>query len=440
MISLLLLFFTQQQSWSAIAQTPEYYAPNSGEFEVSFNALAITKEKSLFEVRSWNLSQRSDFENNELPVLLKYLAGPLTARNWGAPSKKSVTQVKWNDVYSKNGKIFIPYTYKGKWTLFDGITSATSISLPLPFNSETLYSPQWQKCGDNSNQPSSSFFWYLWDPTRYGCDQVEGEHFQTINVALGHATPESPLSYPEYSRLIRLENGVPTLRATFAFGYYQGLNDANPDMDLDPGAQEYRAFRFKLHKTKLWEETPILLKEYKGILDKVIGTRFTAQIDGVRFIVSVVIDSDLSTFEIFSKSFAHDHDGFFAWLGHSQLGAAFNKADFLVLEQKFPNQFKITSDYQIVYWGGCSGYTYYSEPLMELKGGTQNLDLISNSLQNWFNFMADEASVSLNQLMHFKQNPSYQAWMGEIEAIAEKQNSRILISVLGDEDNPKPKQ
>src|SRR5690349_6278504 len=104
-------------------------------------------------------------------------------------------------------------------------------------------------------------------------------------------------------------------------------------------------------------------------------------------------------------------------------------------------------DYQLVYWGGCNSYSYYTLPFFDLKTefsngadpkGTKNLDIIANGLPSLFSLNAINAEISLRALVNYAktgERTSYQSMIEDIEAAARQRGAVTLTSVLGDEDN-----
>ena len=45
-------------------------------------------------------------------------------------------------------------------------------------------------------------------------------------------------------------------------------------------------------------------------------------------VINVVAAAGIDQMELFARSFAHDHDGFFGWFGHSRVGSGFDAERF----------------------------------------------------------------------------------------------------------------
>ncbi|MGZ3693540.1 MAG: hypothetical protein ACXWQO_05075, partial [Bdellovibrionota bacterium] len=195
-----------------------------------------------------------------------------------------------------------------------------------------------------------------------------------------------------------------------------------------------------------FRETKILQGEYRGASQptKVIGHRFAGNLRGVEVVVNIVAAAGVDQMQLFAKSFAHDHDGFFGWFGHSRVGSGFDAENFWNMVVRSPDYYSVTPKYQLVYWGGCNSYSYYTLPFFEFKAqvahgsdpkGTKGLDIIANGLPSYFNLNADNAGIALKHLLNWEARPSYQTIVNELEARAHSSGIDVLVAVLGDEDN-----
>ena len=108
------------------------------------------------------------------------------------------------------------------------------------------------------------------------------------------------------------------------------------------------------------------------------------------------------------------------------------------------NYYSVSPNYQMVYWGGCNSYSYYTLPFFDFKAhiangldpyGTKGLDIIANGLPSYFNLNADNGAIVLKHLLNWNNRPSYQTIVNELEARANANGVDVLVAVLGDEDN-----
>lgn len=438
--------------WSRTGAHPEFYSQRGREHLVSFTAVHRDDSMTLAQVQSMSPSDRDSYRQYKVELKsLPYLFGPLTHRSIAAPQKTWTVTIQWDQVKATaNGGVEIPFTYNGKWLIEKRFESQTSFSIPFVYNEEGLFTPDWKKCSDSApDHQTMDFFWYFWDPARSGCDHQLNVQFQTINVAIGAETPNLALTYPEYSRMLRADGDHQAIHTTLGFGYFEDPADPNPETDSDPGMDGYRqtlqTVRSQWHG--ILTETPILQGEYRNAPapQKVIGHRFTGQINGLTTTVAVVVAAGIDQMEVFAKSFAHDHDGYFAWLGHSRVGSGFDADRFGQMLIQDPAYFSITQDYQLIYWGGCNSYSYYTLPFFDYKAkasggadplGTKNLDILGNGFPSYFSLNSFNSVTTLKHVLDWTHPASYQTIVGELEAQASRSGADVMVTILGDEDNP----
>ncbi len=429
-------------------ESSKFYSKNAKEVHVQFKATYRTRLKSILEFTNLSNFQKKNFADSEIPHTVNYLFGPLTHRNLGGPQKNFLIATDLNSArLSKNGFIEFDYNYTGLWILNNELTSPFIV--PLPMNAEVVFTKKWKNCTDDEIiHQTTSFFWYFWDPERYECDHQLNSEYQNISVEISSETKAQKISYPEYSKLLRLKDNKKTLAMTFAFGYVTDQKDPKPDTDFDFGIYEYQKFIDQMRHSQLnFKESDILQNEYLGALhpQKRLGSRFTATNDQTEIIVNVVSSAEIDQMELFAKSFSHDHDGFFGWFGHSRVGSGFDADQLNQMILRDPNYYNITKEYQLIYWAGCNSYSYYSLPFFKLKhdldpvndpSGTRALDILSHGLPSLFAFNAFNASVLYQALINQQPPTSYQSIVKSIEDNANASGVQVLVNILGDEDNP----
>lgn len=434
---------TNREDRSVVANknSNQFYSKSGQEFKVQFQALHQSSATSLDQLTS-------ELVNYEIKQTIRFLAGPLTVRNIAGIQRNESILPALDKAYVKNNHVLVPYTYSGVWLIQHEAIAAGYLKIPVPYSVNDLKSTNWQKCTDTSSEEHStwSFFWYFWDPSRPGCDHKEGTQYQEVNIVLGAETKSTTKSYPEYKNLIHIKNGVPTLAMTFAFGYVEDANEPNPYKDSDPGMSEFRRFHGVVQKKMAalgFKEKDILQSDMTVGATK-IGTTFFGLKDGVQVEVSVVAAAGVDQMDIFATSYAKNHDGFFAWFGHSRVGSGFDAEQFKDRLRYSPDKFSVTSDYQLIYWSGCNSYAYYTLPFFKLKAdlnpaadpnGTKNLDIISDGLPTYFSFNSFNAQVLLKALLSWQNPTSYQSIVNDLENYASGSGSTVLVNVLGDEDN-----
>ncbi len=438
-------------AWSAPQRAPAipFYSSAGREHAVSFDGIFLTDWISLEAVQSMSEAERVSYEKYQIQPLKKFVFGPAIYRTQAGIQSGGKIRAQWTEARLERGRVAVPFHYDGVWILEKNLAAGGEFRFPLPFNPNELFTRYWLSCTDvDPAHQYRSILWYYWDPSRPGCDHQEGLQYQEVTVRVGSETLNQPKSYPEYTRMLRTEGEVSVLRMTFAFGYAEEPTNARPESDYAQGIQEYRWFLTyaRGHLTN-FVETPIRAAEYPdGLGDpRIIGYRFEGQTSNVKTIVSVVAAAGIAPMRLFARSFAQDHEGFFGWFGHSQIGEGFDAEAFHWIVESDRARYSILPDYQLVYWGGCNSYAYYTLPFFGLKAaassgadpkGTLGLDILAHGLPSYFSLNSDQASVLLRALIRWEQKTSYQEIVGELERNASRSGFRLLAAVLGDEDNP----
>lgn len=425
---------------------PLYYSLSGTEVKVKFSA-SFRTQTSLEDIAKLTESEKSSMERYEIGGTMDFLFGPLSHTQLGSPQRTFQLQVNWVEAKAlANGGTEIPYSYESLWIVNNILLEQPSIEIPVPYNSEIVYSPRWKRCGDSAPEHQNrSYFWYYWDPNRTGCDHVQGTHFQMTKMEIASKTLNTAGTSPEYSRMIRIKNGRPTLAMTFAFGYVEESNLNNPFTDKDIGAREFQNFIRHLRQVLPgYVETPINIQSYIGYEDREaqdIGIKFTQVGTDLDIEVKAVVNFNVDQMELFAKSYAEEHDGLFAWFGHSRVGSGFDAQNFAAMLKRYPDKLSITPDYQIIYWGGCNSYSYYTLPFFQQKAtaqdpmGTKGLDIIANGLPSYFILNSINARAALQAFLHNRGKTTYTELINRIEGYARSYGITVLAVVLGDEDN-----
>lgn len=380
-------------------------------------------------------------ENIEIPRLLTYMDGPIAYRDIGAIRKGKVTVDHSSANMTQSGFVAVKYKYEGTWLLKNQIKQP--FRFPIPFNLKLIQTEKWLFCTDPAPQHKTiAFYFYFWDPSRSGCDQKEDSHFQMVSVNFKEVA-NTITSHPEYERMLSSGGRKDNLQMTFAFGYVNSNENPDPYKDGDFNMQNFRKFleRARVMARILdFEETPILQKEYLGAVrpEKQIGSRFVGVKNKIRFEVKVVAAADIDQTEIVAKSFAHDHDAFTAWFGHSRVGSQSDALNVKSIIESYPDFYSISKDYQILYWAGCTSYTYYLEAFFEMKT-TKDLDIVTNGYSSSFSVYEKNALTWMGALINWDLKTSYQKIINDLEKASTDIRRTVLVNVIGDEDNPPPK-
>jgi hypothetical protein len=431
-----------------------FYSSMAREYEVTFQSVFVTSQLRLDQVSRLSEKEQMALVRREIAPIADFLFGPLVTRHLGAPQRTQKINVVWSGAREVDGRLELPYEYAGTWILSKSIATQGEFTIPVPVNTDPLYTPGWRGCTDSQREHQTpTFYWYFWDPQRPACDHVQDNHYREVTVHVGRQTENQARTAPEYERLFREirtneARSSRELRITIAFGYLKDPETFAPDLDDDPGMAEYRHFinLMRAQWGSVLSESLIVQGEYRSAVNAelAIGRRFTGELNGSKVVVNVVTSAGIDQMELFAKSFAHDHDGVFAWFGHSRVGSGFDADRFGMMLARDPHYYSVTPEYQIVYWGGCNSYSYYTLPFFSFKAqasegkdpkGTKGLDIIANGLPSYFGLGADNAQTVVDQFLHWPERRTYQRMVNQIELSARQYGWSVFAVVLGDEDN-----
>lgn len=224
----------------------------------------------------------------------------------------------------------------------------------VPTRPFSIFSDAGDRCAKHDGHMTlgQSIYWYLWDPSRSGCDA----EVQDMTITVSKVLPVKDEVYPEYDQLIA--DGKVT--AVFVFGQ---IGD-DPLTEWDTGMRQFERMSGWLRDAGFTQaaEAPV-------------GRRFSKPVG------EVVMEVDLYSPHDFKGLSDHAHlDNFKLALetheivvydGHSMLGAS----DFWT-KPAYPDS------YQIFIYGGCLGYEYYVQPILKSKpNGWAQVDIVSSVIE-----------------------------------------------------------
>ncbi|MEZ0393160.1 MAG: hypothetical protein ACAH59_13145 [Pseudobdellovibrionaceae bacterium] len=419
-------------------ESQKLYSTHGKEIQVSFEALYEIKATSLEEFRA----QPDLITEEKLSAVAFFLYGPLVSRSLGSPLEGEKFQIFRSQAQVIDGAVMVPYRYKGTWLVTQKFSKKIQNAFPVPYQEDLQRTPKWKKCGDSQAEHQHvDWLWYFWDPSREGCDQAPWVDFQNVKLEIQSETAQTEKSYPEYSRMIHQRPGGRVLAMTFAFGYFNEESGKDPFQDKDAGMVQFRQFHKELEKIlepEGFEILPVKASVYGPEDGQRIGSLFRGKQGNVKVEITVVAAvPEVSHLQIFSTSFAQKKEAFFGWFGHSMVGSGYDLQNFENLLQAQPQKYSISQAYQIVYWNGCNSYSFFTKPLFRLKGGSRNLDILSNALPSFFNLNATQASILFKAFWNQQAKTSYQSLLQKLEGANHSVvGERSLVNVLGDEDNP----
>ena len=231
-----------------------------------------------------------------------------------------------------------------------GARPGDTFQATVPLSPTSMYDDVGDACADPSAHISldQSVYWYLWNPSREGCNASVQD--LTITISKLASTPKT--TYPEYDQLI--EDGKVT--AVMLFGRID---------DTAPPESETGALSFAT--TARW----FAEAGFAELPDAPVGLRFGKHIGDVDFEVDLYSPDDFAGLADYENWFNFDtavneHE-IVVYQGHSLLGSSNMWAS-----QSYPDT------YQIFLQGGCLGYEYYVSPVLKAKGGWDKLDIVSS--------------------------------------------------------------
>ncbi len=230
-----------------------------------------------------------------------------------------------------------------------GATVGKVLTAQVPTKPFSIYADAGSVCADPNHHISldQSVYWYLWNPDTVGCRATT----QNVKVTVSKMLPKNPTVYPEYDRLLADKK----LTSVILFGQ---IGDG-PISDSDEGMLSFR-------KVGSW----LLQAGFKKTAAP-LGERYAKTIRGNTVEVDLYSPhefsglGDFGHFGNFQKALS-EHE-IVAYDGHSMLGAS----DFWAKPT-------YNKEYQIYLYGGCLGYQYYVRPILNGKGGWQNVDILSS--------------------------------------------------------------
>jgi hypothetical protein len=233
--------------------------------------------------------------------------------------------------------------------VLQGITFDTVVPLK-PFS---IMSEAGDKCADyDEDIPlDQDVYWYLWNPDHAGCKAETQPLKVTITKMMSKGTSAV---YPEFDKLTA--DGKVTAVVLFGQIGHEGLDEN------DIGFQGLKRMATWLKQAKFQEVTAPLGRRFSKIVHGI-----TVEIDLYSPREFAGLD-DFEHFDNFQKALS-EHE-IVAYDGHSMLGAS----DFWA-KPTYPEF------YQVFLYGGCLGYEYYVRPILDGKGGWDNLDVMSSVVE-----------------------------------------------------------
>ncbi|MBW2526149.1 MAG: proprotein convertase P-domain-containing protein, partial [Deltaproteobacteria bacterium] len=260
-------------------------------------------------------------------------------------------------------------------------------------------------CADyNSHiELSQSVYWYLWNPSKSSC----AIDTQTLSVTVTEVLPRGFATYPEYDEL--WADDTLTVAVFWA--------------KLDDDAVEDDYNWDNVEKFSNWLTDADFVQQD----DAPMGQRFIKQIGDKSILVDVygpdVFHSVADWSRLSNWQAAVSEHEVVLYNGHSVLGTgmAFERVNY-------------PDFYQVFQVASCLSYEYYVRPILEGKGGWENVDIISNVEPTYYHENLPLSGAMLAKLFWGFEHGGQASWQDIMEAVSRKlYHSRFGVS--GARDN-----
>lgn len=371
------------------------------------------------------------------PQIREQLRYTLGQFNW----EDAAPKVSWfkihvedrEDLDDDSGLVRVHYRALGHiaWSREKDIPKRMELVLPARADKEGLESfadHYFKPCNNDSEATREGFFYYFF-PKLDSCplhdpddDELDRERGHVVRFKIGLKTSDTNTKgkAPEYNRL--WAGGK--LSVTLIFGKYHpdarsdgdaGINAYNRFYDLLIGYYGAPALSNHWFQGEPGTQYPLLKLHYQ---------RPAGELEIQMRLVDAMTKPD-DEFTDWYKSRTADSD-VLIYNGHAGLGDNVQAlADLATFTQ---------GRYQVFFVNGCDTFTYLNERLFNAHAAanpgyepSKFLDIITNSMSNYFSKMAEESFILIDELQN--QNKTYRE-------IFEKFDPRQRTIVDGEQDNP----
>ncbi len=272
-----------------------------------------------------------------------------------------------------------------------GVHEGDELTAIVPIRPYKTMEEAGKKCADEDHHLGldQGIYWYLWNPDRRDCELET----QTMTLTVDRVLPRNVESYPEYDKLWEDNR----LDVAVFFG------------KLDDGSDEEDGNWRNVDRLANWLKQAGFEEEENVSM----GRRFKRQVGDKLEVVDIYGPSvfhsvaDYVRLRNWQKAVA-EHE-VIMYNGHSVLGSgmAFERAN-------YPEK------YQIFQVASCLSYEYYVRPVLEGKGGWDNVDVISNTTPTYYSENLPLTSTVLAKLMDGFENGGRVSWQDIMEAAGRK--------------------
>jgi hypothetical protein len=347
-------------------------------------------------------------------------------RNPGIIKAKGIPVITSAEVNTKKGTVKVFYNYEDKVVFKQRLMKygPTKIEFVLPKDPSTIYAKGFTKNGTvnkctDEHYNSEGDFWYFWNPKKAGCPIKTDDLVKITADILPIAN--TTLTYPYYNEILGDNGNGKKFRIVYLVGVDEGFKAG------DLGRQTYN------EAIDLLQKAGYTLPPNSPARKKVL-TYNTPDYE-VELEISLV-NPDSAAFVQAAAEGLESAD-IFIYDGHSGLGGYLNIERFQT-ELGRPLNLPVNKN-QILYFNGCSTFSYYNGDYFDLKKtttdleGRTKLDILTTSIGATFDIGARH-DIELITSITLGKRPSWQTILDNIYRVDRSQSA--LTHVNGDEDNP----
>lgn len=409
-------------------QNSSYFGRSVGEYQIEFQSFFL-----LNKTTSSIPNQKSISKNIE--TMYRFMLGQF--KEIGSISNQYKYTLDSVEM-AQDGRYLVSYTFTSKLVMGKDLKNITLYNL---IETENLFEKSEGKCHQPDADISDSNFWYNWNPEKKGCPLQEGKHYYRT-VLTPQPLVTTTKTYPEYSQLMKDE----VLHVTLFVGYgdyqqTQRIPSLNQQNKVDYGAKAFLVYKDLLEKqlqmnSRVWsdEEVRKIYNPQKGSLLPYVE-EFTKSYQGRMLKIKMIyaqtgLYQGSLGFHTFYQQ-ALKNDSVIIYEGHSGIGKNVNLN---LIEKNLGSSISLNPNYQIIHFGSCMPYAYYTESYFTKKKtdsdlyGTKKLDILSYAKEAHFgNVESHRLIKALDLYLARGLKTSYQDLITA--------NPADYYGVTGDEDN-----
>lgn len=418
-----------KKSEDTVIESPSYFGSGAAEAAFSFDTQIVVPKSSG--------QPTEDSIRNTVKYGVKFILG--SVHDNGSVYAGFTTKISHFEVLP-DGDYKVFYKLSGKGVFKKGLSS---IHFNVPITPDKLWSLSKNKCHAIDEEVDEGNFWYSWDPEKVHCPLVKDVNWHKVDVQLA-SMPATEDTYPEYERLVMNKQ----LSVTMFFGAAdhdnENWNPVHPEVQ-DQGARAYLQMRNYLVNTLGYAPRELGEEEIRSTygLRKKVQIPFVEELlkatpqGNVRirllFLETSYFSENSKAFHYILKNAVKNESAVF-YDGHAGIGRNLNLDR---MEKNYGFKIPFNTNYQIIYFGSCLPYAYYTDLFFKRKitetdpNGTKNLDILAYAKESHFGNVENlRLMVALDDYMVKGTKTSYQRIITE--------TPDDFFGVIGDDDNAAP--